>query len=1029
MRVILAAACVCHAFYASIVVAAERETTGKDIGRAEKLEFFERKIRPLLSEHCYECHSAAGEKLQAGLRVDNRESLISGGDSGAAIEPGNPHSSLLVEALKYESYEMPPSGKLSDAEIKAVEKWISDGAVWPEEEIQADTLRPKFDLQQRRASHWAWQPMGDPMPPKVEAHSWPKHSIDNFILSKLESAGLQPAPAADRNTLIRRLSFDLIGLPPTPEQIDSFLSDSRPDAVERLVDRLLASEHFGERWGRNWLDLVRYAESRGHEFDEDAENAYQYRDYVIRALNADLPYDDFVREHIAGDLLPNPRLHPTKGFNESILGTGFWFLGEWVHSPVDIRKDESDRFDNMIDVMSKTFLGVTVACARCHDHKFDAISTADYYSLSGFLQSSDYHQVRFETLEHNKRIAGTLEKKEHNFRSQISSLAELPNSDELLAELDSKTELSGLSPQVIVDYTGLFRDTIARPDEPGSSSPSPGASDDGWMQYGFTFGGGPQQAGAPRLRESGDVELNQWPAATNDSIWSGLESSSEPSTNARNKLRKIDASGRTLRSPTFRVQDGVIHCYVQGAGDIVACVDSHRLVAGPLHGETIVKVNDKPGPQWIRLNLTRYIGHRVHLEFTPAKDATLSVSLVSEGDISKLKSAIEKSRTQLGDLVSQHQSRLDDLAKATDDPGKRFKGIAKNWSRARRNLKKKIRLNSQTAMAMVDGSPEDDTILIRGSSSNPGDIVARQMLTALNSVSALPPATPSRSGRLGLAEQINAPDNPLSTRVIVNRIWHHLLGRGIVATTDDFGVLGMRPTHPELLDHLAQQFLDNGRSIKGLIKTICLSQTYQMSGDVTSKAKLQDPKNLLLHHRVPKRLEGEIIRDALLAISGKLDKTQFGPPVPIHLTAFMEGRGRPSKSGPMDGDCRRTIYVAVRRNFLSPFSLAFDTPVPFSTMGRRNSSNVPAQSLILLNDPLVHELSTAWATKIASENASTADRINALFLTAFARSPTDQEYQVASAFLQDDSSSSDSSQRLSEFAHALINAKEFIFVR
>ncbi|MEO1527120.1 MAG: DUF1549 domain-containing protein, partial [Planctomycetota bacterium] len=377
--------------------------------RAEQLEFFEKDIRPLLAEHCYSCHSVNADRVEASLLLDSRQAHVRGGDSGAAIVPGNPDASLLIEAVRYESYEMPPNGKLPDSEIAKLERWVEMGAPWPEEEAPAAEAKlDRFDLQQRKAEFWLWQPVSESEPPRVENTTWPRTEIDRYVLARLEAAGLEPSRDADQSALLRRLYFDLIGLPPSADQVRAFLADDQDSAVERVVDDLLNSKHFGERWARHWLDLVRYAESRGHEFDNDTPNAFQYRDYVIRALNADVPYDQFVREHIAGDLLSQPRLNPTKGFNESILGTGFWFLGEWVHSPVDIRKDESDRFDNMIDVMSKTFLGVTVACARCHDHKFDAISTADYYSLSGFLQSSDYRQVRFESIEQNRRVASEL---------------------------------------------------------------------------------------------------------------------------------------------------------------------------------------------------------------------------------------------------------------------------------------------------------------------------------------------------------------------------------------------------------------------------------------------------------------------------------------------------------------------------------------------------------------------------------------------------------------------------------------------
>ena len=386
----------------------------------EQLEFFEREVRPLLVKHCCQCHSADADRVEGGLLLDSRAAHLSGGDSGPSLVPGDPDNSLLIEAVQFESYEMPPKGKMDDKDINSLVRWVEMGAPWPNEAAPVSAAPANgFDLAQRKSEFWVWQPIANPEPPSVKQTDWPSNAIDHFTLARLEQSGLAPAGDADRLAILRRLSFGLTGLPPTLEAIDAFLADTSPQAIERVVDRLLDSPHFGERWGRHWLDSVRYAESRGHEFDNDIPNAFQYRDYVIRALNADVPYDAFVREHIAGDLIKQPRLHPTEKFNESVLGTGFWYLGEWVHSPVDIRKDEADRFDNMIDVMSKTFLGVTVACARCHDHKFDAISTADYYALSGYLQSSDYRQVRFESLEQNRQVANQLANLDARYQTLI----------------------------------------------------------------------------------------------------------------------------------------------------------------------------------------------------------------------------------------------------------------------------------------------------------------------------------------------------------------------------------------------------------------------------------------------------------------------------------------------------------------------------------------------------------------------------------------------------------------------------------
>ncbi|WP_419580412.1 PSD1 and planctomycete cytochrome C domain-containing protein [Stieleria magnilauensis] len=969
----------------------------------EQLEFFEKEVRPLLAEHCYSCHSADSKKLQAGLRVDSLAAMLRGGDSGEAVVPGDVDGSLLIEAVRYESYEMPPKGKLPAEDIETLERWVEIGAPWPHEDAPEETAtRPEFDLEQRSQDYWVWQPIRSPQPPEVKHDTWPRQSLDHFVLYRLEQAGLKPSTDADRSALLRRVCFDLIGLPPTPEQAERFLGDQSPQALQRLVDELLDSPHFGERWGRHWLDLVRYAESRGHEFDNDAPNAFQYRDYIIRALNADVPYDQLIREHIAGDLLERPRTNPDEGFNESILGTGFWFLGEWVHSPVDILKDESDRFDNMIDVMSKAFLGVTVSCARCHDHKFDAISTADYYSLTGFLQGSDYRQVRFESIEHNRKIADSLSAVDAKYQSSVEQLlVERQLAPEPVAPM--KPELAAA---IVFDYETL--------------------SADQFYQDGFLFGDRPRRAGQSIVAEKDDkpvIEFTSVSAAVSDPFWNGLQSVSETGMNNRSRLANLPRSGRTLRTPTFTLTDGNVACRVRGAGHVVACVDSHRLIAGPLHGETIKAI--KATDDWVQLNLNRYVGHRLHLEFTPDENAQLEVSLITQGASKSDRQRLQQRQQSIAAGVEKMASQAREIL--ADE----LSEIARLWSQERSQLQSQIMHRSRLAMAMLDGTGEDASVYIRGNSSKPGQIEPRHFLTAVSGDD--PMEIRSGSGRRELAEHINDPGNPLTSRVIVNRIWHYLIGRGIVPTTDDFGVLGQRPTHPDLLDHLATQFRQDGQSLKRMIRRIVLSRTYQMSSLADPAAVAADPKNLLFHHRPPKRLEGEVIRDALLSISGALDPVQFGEPIPIHLTAFMDGRGRPGRSGPLDGARRRSIYTAVRRNFLSPFMLTFDTPVPFSTMGRRNVSNVPAQALILMNDPLVVQLAGQWADRARSLHSSSEPRIRWMYTSAFARQPTEQELAVAQAFLDSQRDARqvdpDDAELWSDFAHALINTKEFIFLR
>lgn len=991
-----------------------------------QLEFFEREIRPLLAEHCYECHSAKASRLKAGLYLDSRPGMLKGGDSGPALVESKIDESLIIQAVRYETFEMPPKGKLPVKDIETLTKWVAMGAPWPKDVEPADgPLRDVFDLQKRKANHWAWQPIQNPQPPLVVDQGWLSSPIDNFILSGLEGAGMKPTTKADKTTLVRRLCFDLIGLPPTPEQVQNYVGNTSERATEQLVDQLLESPHFGERWGRHWLDLVRFAESRGHEFDNDAPYAYQYRDYVIRALNADVPYDQLVREHIAGDLLQSPRLNPTEHFNESILGTGFWHLGEWVHSPVDIRKDESDRFDNMVDVMSKAFLGVTVSCARCHDHKFDAISTEDYYSLAGFLQSSDYREVPFDSLEQNRNIGTQLSELDESFRNQASLLLAkvVPTPVEALQQLaDSRLEATrdqAISDCLIVDYATV--------------SPKDFQSD------GELFGRQPRHVGEIYLSLSDGnrkLEFSRSNAAASDPFWNVIKKQEASSPNQKSSIAALPRSGRTLRSPTFTLRDGKVQCRLQGKGHIVACVDSHRLIAGPLHGETVRGIPKADGFHWVTLNLGRYIGHRLHLEFTPDVDSLLEVEVIVQGASPEQLKAIEESNTLLSKKVAECAQTIETAIQADAMAKESLAKIVEAWTTQRMILQQQVRTTSRLAMAMVDGTSEDEHILIRGSSSNPGRLVPRRFLSAVDGPEAMPIEV--GSGRLQLAERINAVDNPLTSRVIVNRVWHHLMGRGIVPTTDDFGVLGQRPTHPELLDHLATQFLADGRSIKKMIRTIALSKTYQMDSRPSSIAMEMDPKNQLWHHHPQKRLEGETIRDALLSLSGRLDPSMYGPSIPVHLTSFMDGRGRPSTSGPLDGSNRRSIYLEVRRNFLSPMFIAFDTPTPFSSMGRRNVSNVPAQALILMNDPLVAELAKAWAKRACDtvplgEVQSPDARVKWMMMTAYAREPNALELSAARRFLEKHAAENGlaigDDALWEDFAHALINKKEFIFQR
>ncbi len=1004
---------------------------------AADLEFFENEVRPRLAEHCYECHSIDSETIEGGLRLDSRRAILTGGDTQPAIVPGHPDESLLIDAIEYgDLYEMPPKRKLPEATISVFREWVTRGAPWPQEEAESGPLKiENFDLQKRKAEHWAWTPLARPPLPVVHNSTWALQPLDQFVLAKLEANSLQPAAPAAAHELLRRAYFDLIGLPPPVEVVSEYCSHPTPQAFETIVDKLLDSPQYGERWARHWLDLMRYAETRGHEFDSITPNAWQYRDYVIRAFNADVPYDQFVTEHLAGDLLDPPRMNEEQQFNESIIATGFWYLGEWIHSPVDLRKDELDRFDNAIDVFGKTFLGLTVACARCHDHKFDAISQEDYYALAGFLQSSGYQQVRFETADHNRAVARQLDALRRNAGKQIAAKAnELQLRSTQLSPLlldvnqSEKSEVSDFqwdlpeNAHVVLDY---------------------GKDQSPWLVDGPAFGDGPLRRGewipaadgsraVAEIVTRGHAKLR--PELSELSLREGVEA--DPSSRMSDQNQQVvrdweNRPGRVLRTPTFELRGGRLYYLIRGGMHVQVVVDSHRLLRGPLHQNTLKSFDNKEQWHWVEHDLRAYMGHRVLVEFSPFGKHPLEIAMVVDGDrMPSLPPELDPSHPS-SQLASKSQT-LTRLNEAAASPA--VQAIVTSYRQERAQLLQSLRKQSATAPAIWDGTSENERLLIRGNALTPGPPVERRLLTAIAGENQ--PAVQKGSGRLQLAQQLLASENPLPARVMANRIWHHLTGRGIVPSVDNLGVLGQAPTHPELLDHLASRFIDNGWSVKALVREIMLSRTYQMSSREDPLARARDPDNRLLHRMPVRRLQSEVIRDSMLSLSHRLDLQPFGPSVPIHLTSFMQGRGRPEKSGPLDGDGRRSIYIAVRRNFLSPMMLTFDSPQPAGPVGKRTVSNVPAQALILLNDPFVMQQAERFAKQLLATEPLTQQRIERMYLEAFARLPDKTESSAAAHFLdlqRSEYSALDSEpdsqlKAWTDLCHVLFNLKEFTYL-
>ncbi|MHC4376736.1 MAG: DUF1553 domain-containing protein [Planctomycetota bacterium] len=938
-------------------------------------------IAPLFEARCGKCHNP--ETSRGDLDLSRPGAVAAGGARGSLLGEGAEtwEAALLWRAVSYEEVElrMPPRGKLPEGELALIEHWLKAGAPLPEDadfEAHAGGAAEAFNAEQRAREHWSWQKLSPQHPPVVRDEAWLRDPLDRFVLADLEAAGLTPTPPLERAALIRRLSVDLVGLLPTPEEVAAFEADDAPDALERLVDRLLGSPAFAERWGRHWLDLMRYAETRGHEFDYPIANAWRYRDYVLSALDQDVPYDRFLSEHVAGDLLPQPRPHPIEGWNESPLGTAFWGLGEEVHSPVDIRGDELERLDDKIDVFGKAFLGLTISCARCHDHKFDAISTRDYYALEGYLTSSRTHLLRFQTDEREQRVADWIESLRGEAAEALDS-ALLPPAPEASAPAPDA--------RLIHDWGNAAR-----------------VIQDGWS---FTR----RDAGALELDlEAGTGERLPFAAAVYEPAFDGL---SLVDHERESSGRDWDPAGRTLHSPSFEPESGEVHLLVRGAFDLFISIDSHRLVHGPLHQLTTqrhrrAKTEEGLGPdlgwRWISLNLGEYLGERVHLELTPRRESRFAAARLVEGP-----------RPEDPQVESQ-----------ADWPAELDAALAK-FAERYAELRSLAELASPLAPALLDANGFDQRVYTRGNPRTPGGDAPRRMLEVLHGDAH---TYADRSGRLELARELTDPEhNPFVPRVAVNRVWHHLFGRGIVPSPDDFGVLGEAPTHPELLDYLAWEFVADGWSTKRLIRRIVLSSTYLQGSAPRPSAMERDPDHLLLWRHTPRRLDAEALRDGLLVLSGRLNPEFGGPSVPVHLTAFLQGRGRPGQSGPLDGDGRRSLYISVRRNFLDPFFSAFDFPSPSTAIGRRSVSNVPAQALALLNSPLVNDLCRGTAERLLAEQGDDASRLERLYRQTLARSPSPAEAERCLEYVA--GIDGDELDRWSDLAHVLVNTKEFLFVQ
>ncbi len=839
------------------------------------VEFFESHVRPVLVDNCYSCHSAQAPKLKAKLRLDARDGFFKGGESGEpTVTPGKPDDSMLVMAIRQEDeLKMPPKKKLADQQIKDIETWIKMGAPYPESAaptaVAAPTSSPTRMTLADGRNFWSFKKPVLRTPPESSDASWAKNDIDRFVLAKLKENGLQPSPRADKRTLIRRATYDLTGLPPSPAEIEAFEADQSGDAYEKLIDRLLASPRYGERWARQWLDVARYADTKGYVFEEERRYAYAYtyRDWVIDALNQDLPYNQFLIDQIAAD-----RLEITKTDKRPLAALGFLTVGRRFlnHLP--------DIIDDRIDVVTRGTMGLTVSCARCHDHKYDPIPTADYYSLYGVFASST--EPKEEPLIGECKDPALKADFERELAAKEKEIADFHQRrhDEIVALIHS--------PQSIAICLRAAQELLTTDDSHAA-------------EIGKKYGAHPWV-------------IQRW----RDYLQAAQ--------------KKNDATFALWRE------------YVKGPRDSISSF-VYRITASKLAGYTQIR------------NL-EYLSNAYGLVLSQADLKALPINLTLE----------ETKLLYNGDDVlalGRLQQKVD--AVYANHPGA-----------------------PPRAMAMEDADAAvAPHIFKRGNPANVGDEVPRQFLAILSPDSRQP--FKNGSGRLELAQAIANRDNPLTARVMVNRMWQQHFAFGLVRTPSDFGTRGERPTHPELLDYLAVKFMDDGWSLKKLHKFIMMSATYQQSSHDVEAAHAKDPENRLLWRMNPRRLDFEPLRDSLLVASGSLDLTMGGRSIDILAHPFIP---------------RRSLYAFIDRQNLPGTFRTFDFASPDATSGQRFTTSVPQQALFMMNSPFVMEQAKKLAKRSAlATKGDVAARVTELYQLTYGREPTKDELALGVNYVQSES--------------------------
>ena len=976
----------------------------------EGLDFFEKRIRPVLVRHCYECHSSAALKPEGGLQLDSRDGIRRGGGRGPAVVPGNVADSLLLAAIRHDKLKMPPDDKLPERTIDDFVAWVKMGAPDPRDSapdpdaVGAEQWDAVLD---ERLRWWSYQPVADPVVPSVPGDAWSAQPIDRFILRKLRAQGLEPAAQADPLTLVRRLSLQLTGLPPEWSLVEDYRSDPTPTAWERLVDRLLASPHLGERWARHWMDVVRYSDTHGYEADVWARGAWRYRDYLIRAFNTDVPFDQLVREHIAGDLLRKPRTNATERINESLIGLMFYHMGERRHDDTLVFNGiHQDMVDDQINAFSKTFLGLTMACARCHDHKHDPVSQQEYYQLAGVFMSSRWLTNTVDLPERNAAAIAELEAIKRELAPHLASLwrkdltridparlSHLAESAAHARKQEREENEEGYKKEKSAEERSPLEDPFFPWTQALAAARKDGSIPETWTELAEHYA---TEASRRRTENSAKLEL-LWDFR--DGIPDGW---STDGSGLQNIVHRGDFTvalagdrivGRLLpgglytnalsprlngavRTPLLSDFEAAYLSFEHAGGDFAA----HRTV---FKNEFIAwhqKHLQNAESSWLSFPTRRELhDHRHYLEFATKTSNPHYPHFSCADDCTPAIITDPRSWFGLTRLVAHNEEFTphDELDRFrglfTGAPPETIEGVAKryaqwlgaalaawsdrvardgdirllNWGVAcglltnrleglpvirdllRRYANSEARLATPwTVNGMMDHDPGYDYPLdIAGDYNNPGDPVPRGFPRLL--VSWKPESKSSGKNRLALAELVASPRNPLTARVIVNRVWHWLFGAGLVSTPNDFGHLGGRPSHPELLDYLTTRFIEDGWSLKKLMRTLLVSKTWRQSGRSSDRARDVDPRNRLLSHYPLRRLEAEALRDSLLAVAGELDLRLFGEIVfPFHDKETPRTREKHLFRGPLDGERRRAIYTRVSIMEPPPFLALFNQPDP-----------------------------------------------------------------------------------------------------